>query len=149
MFRFALLLLVLLVCPFSAGAQTATITDGDTLKIGGAVYGSGESTPPSCTELVLTAGRAGRLATSHVLELIGRRSTVCQAKGTDRYGRTIAICRSGGADVGAAMVRDGMALAFTRYSRDYVSQEEAAKRERKGLHAHNWLPPWEWRAERR
>lgn len=92
---------------------------------------------------------AGRMATSHVLRLIQGRSVVCDNRGQDRYKRTIAVCRAAGADINAAMVRDGMALAFTRYSMDYVSQEAAARRERKGLHAHDCPPPWEWRARNR
>jgi endonuclease YncB( thermonuclease family) len=45
-----------------------------------------------------------------------------------------------GVDLGAAMVRDGWALAFVRYSRDYVEQEHEAGATRAGLHAH-CVPP--------
>ena len=44
------------------------------------------------------------------------------------------------------MVHAGMALAFVRYSRDYVQDEAAARAARLGVHAHGCSPPWEWRA---
>jgi endonuclease YncB( thermonuclease family) len=47
------------------------------------------------------------------------------------------------------MVRAGMALAFTRYSNDYVADEEKAKAARLGLHALACVPAWERRAQQR
>jgi len=67
-------------------------------------------------------------------------------KDTDRYGRAVAICRASGEDLGAIMVREGMAWAFVRYTRDDVAQEARAKADRLGIHAHDCPPPWEWRA---
>ena len=54
---------------------------------------------------------------------------------TDRYGRSVAVCRADGRDLGADMVSAGMAWAFTRYSSDYVSQERAAIGAGIGVHA--------------
>jgi endonuclease YncB( thermonuclease family) len=39
-----------------------------------------------------------------------------------------------------------MALAFVRYSRDYVELEDTARAEGLGVHAHNCEKPWDWRA---
>ena len=50
---------------------------------------------------------------------------------------------------GAAMVSAGMAWAFTRYSSDYVSQERAAIGARLGIHAHDCMKAWDWRAAQR
>jgi endonuclease YncB( thermonuclease family) len=78
------------------------------------------------------------MATTRLLALIKGKTVVCEKKDTDRYGRTVAICRSSGEDLGAIMVREGMAWAFVRYSRDYVSEEAAARAARLGVHAHFW-----------
>jgi endonuclease YncB( thermonuclease family) len=43
------------------------------------------------------------------------------------------------------VVREGLAWAFIRYSRDYVDQEATARAERLGVHAHECQPAWEWR----
>jgi len=61
----------------------------------------------------------------------------------------VALCRANGQDLGAAMVRAGMAYAFTRYSGDYVAQEKAAIVSRTGLQAHDCEKPWDWRARGR
>lgn len=41
------------------------------------------------------------------------------------------------------MVREGWALAFVRYSRNYVEEESAAHA---GLWAGAFIAPWDWRA---
>ena len=63
----------------------------------------------------------------------------------DRYSRIVAICTVGGRDLNAAMVRAGLALAYRQFSTDYVDEEEAAKREGRGLWASEFTAPWSWR----
>jgi len=48
--------------------------------------------------------------------LTAGRSIVCQEKDRDRYGRNL----------GAILLREGLAWAFTRFSVDYVDQQEEA-----------------------
>lgn len=62
---------------------------------------------------------------------------------------TLTVCRAAGRDLGADMVRAGMAWAFVRYSRDYVAQEGEARAARLGVHLHDCQPAWEWRADKR
>jgi endonuclease YncB( thermonuclease family) len=47
------------------------------------------------------------------------------------------------------MVRDGWAMAFVRYSRDYVVEEKEARDARRGLWIGTFSPPWEWRTAQR
>ena len=54
-----------------------------------------------------------------------------------------------GQDLGVIMVREGFAWAFTRFSVDYVDQQEEARRANRGVHAHDCVPAWEWRAQQR
>jgi endonuclease YncB( thermonuclease family) len=86
------------------------------------------------------------LATTRLQALTAGRSIVCQEKDRDRYGRIVAICRASGEDLSAILVREGMAWAFTRYSVDYVDQQEEARIANRGVHAHDCVPAWE-RAE--
>ena len=81
--------------------------------------------------------------------LLADAEVTCEVRVEDRYARTVALCRTGGLDIGAAMVRDGWALAFVRYSADYVAQEQEAQRTRRGMWAGSFTPPWEWRQTRR
>jgi endonuclease YncB( thermonuclease family) len=56
--------------------------------------------------------------------ILGRGVVSCAVLGTDAYGRRLVRCHNeAGADIGAELVRQGWALAFTRYSMAYVGQE--------------------------
>lgn len=92
---------------------------------------------------------AGLEARAHLVGLIGGRTVECHQVERDRYGRSVSICYAGGDDLSAAMVGAGMALAFTRYSAQYVDAERQAAARGLGLHAHDCLPAWEWRAKQR
>jgi endonuclease YncB( thermonuclease family) len=94
-------------------------------------------------------GRRAALATTRLHALTAGRSIICQEKDRDRYGRIVAICRASGEDLGVIMVREGFAWAFTRFSVDYVDQQEEARTANRGVHAHKSQPAWEWRAQRR
>ena len=47
------------------------------------------------------------------------------------------------------MVLSGMALAYRKYSNDYISHETSAKVARRGLWSGAFIPPWKWRRGRR
>ncbi len=69
----------------------------------------------------------------------------CEGKDTDRYGRLVARCTAGGENIGEWMVRQGWALAYRRYSRDYAGQEEAAPAEDAGIWGSAFMAPGKWR----
>ncbi len=89
---------------------------------------------------------AGIEARTKLRQLITGHSIACERLTQDRYGRIVALCRADGQDLGAAMVSAGMAWAFPKYSSDYVSQETEANNTRAGVHAHDCIKPWDWRA---
>lgn len=144
----SVLCLPLLALTFGV-AHAQAVTDGDTLKVGSTIYRLWGIDAPEAKQDCPDSWPAGRMATTRLLALIRGKTIVCEKKDTDRYGRTVAICRASGEDLGAIMVREGMAWAFVRYSRDYVDQETRAKAAGLGVHAHECLPPWEWRAANR
>lgn len=43
----------------------------------------------------------------------------------------------------------GWAVAFRRFSLDYVQDEDLARRARRGIWEGNFDMPWDWRARRR
>ena len=90
----------------------------------------------------------GGKATRALTELIAAEFTVCVPKGTDVYGRLLAICRVKTIDLSAAMARQGHALAYVKYALDYVFEEQQAKQERAGAWAGSFVPPWEFRTTR-
>ncbi len=54
-------------------------------------------------------------------------------------------CTVAGEDMGAWMVSQGLALAYRRYSLDYVDEEADAQAARRGIWAGEFVKPWEWR----
>ncbi len=134
---------------FSLPASAQVVTDGDTIKLDGTSYRIWGIDAAETKQLCADGWPAGRAAMTYMRELVHGRSVACEYKTKDRYGRTVALCRADGEDLGAAMVRAGHAWAFVKYSRDYVEQERQAKAERLGVHAHGCTPAWEWRAQQK
>lgn len=135
----------------SAAAQTgrATIIDGDTLDVAGVRVRLWGIDAPESRQICLrveVAYLCGQLATQHLRALVAGQEVTCVPRSRDRYGRTVALCRIADLDLGAAMVRDGWALAFVRYAADYVGVEEEAKVAGRGLWQGKFMAPWEWRA---
>jgi endonuclease YncB( thermonuclease family) len=137
--------LILLALPVSA----QTVMDGDTIRMDGTTYRLWGIDAPEAKQECADGWTAGVAATTYLDGLIRGHEVVCEAKDTDRYGRTVAICRADGRDLGADMVSAGMALAFVRYSRDYAGQETMAKVANLGVHARGCEAPWDWRARQR
>lgn len=132
-------------------AAAQTVVDGDTIRIGAATFRLWGIDAPEANQKCADGWQAGTAASRTLQSLMDGRRIECEPRDRDRYGRTVAVCRADGRDLGQSMVRAGMALAFTRYSTDYVQDEEAAKAARVGLHGHTGcVAPWDWRgAERR
>jgi Staphylococcal nuclease homologue len=76
---------------------------------------------------------------------IGNRSVDCTPTGSDNYGRTLAVCSTAHEDLNGWMVRQGWALAFTKYSKVYVAEEEQARNAQRGLWSGAFIAPWDWR----
>ncbi len=127
----------------------ASIVDGDTLDIHGQrIRLFGVDALESSQLCMNPDGRTwhcGAAAANRVSEFVGRRPVTCQPRDTDRYGRTVAVCKVGGIDVGLWAVQNGWALAFRRYSKDYVAAEDYARRNRLGVHGTRFEAPWDYR----
>jgi endonuclease YncB( thermonuclease family) len=78
-------------------------------------------------------------------DLIGRRTVTCDERDVDRYGRIVGRCLVGGLDINEWLVAQGLALAYWRYSRDYVAAEDEVRVAGRGMWAGTFEPPWEWR----
>ena len=109
----------------SALAQTAV--DGDTIKLDGTTYRLWGIDAPETRQTCTSGWPAGMEATDLLRALMRDKTVMCEPKTTDRYGRTVAICRADGRDLGADMVSAGYALAFVRYSLDYIDRTPPAR----------------------
>jgi len=141
-----------------ATAQTeivgvASVIDGDTIEIHGQrIRLHGMDAPESSQECRASNGttwRCGQQAALVLAERIANTSLRCRPRDRDRYGRIIATCLMSGEDLSKWMVMSGWAVAFRRFSLDYVQDEDLARRARRGIWEGNFDMPWDWRARRR
>jgi endonuclease YncB( thermonuclease family) len=136
-------------CELPAGISgSATVIDGDGLRIGATEIRLHAIDAPEARQLCgdgSSAWSCGATATNKLRELVGTRVLDCTEKDIDSYGRTVAVCTTGEADLGAEMVLAGLALAYRRYGDDYVEEEREAHASRRGIWTGTFTPPWEWR----
>jgi endonuclease YncB( thermonuclease family) len=126
----------------------ARIIDGDTVEIGGErIRLHGIDAPESrqtCT-VVGQEWRCGESATLALVDETNGQPLTCKGNKRDRYGRLIAVCYAGSDDLNAWMVREGWAVAYRRYSKDYVDEEAEARAAGNGVWRGEFMLPWKWR----
>lgn len=99
-------------CVLANVAAAQTITDGDTVKLNGTTYRLWGIDAPELKQVCPDGWPAGRRASTHLQSLMVGRKVICEWRDTDRYGRTVALCRAGGRgfrrDHGAGWLRLGV-----------------------------------------
>ena len=135
--------------------QTYTITDGDTLKRNGISYRLEGMDAPEINQICNLNNQdweCGLAATLYLEQLHGKDGFECEDLGQDRYKRILARCyilkNDNRKDIGSLMVEEGYALAYRKYSIDYIDEEELAKENKRGLWRSKFIKPWEWRRKK-
>jgi endonuclease YncB( thermonuclease family) len=136
--------------PRAVATAYVRVIDGDTLRAaGGRIRLSGIDAPElsqTCRDAQAHEWSCGQAAKARLVELVSRGDVACAARGHDRYGRTLAVCSAGDvADLGAALVRDGYAVDYRRYSSDYLAAEDEARAARRGIWQGDFERPENWR----
>ena len=132
----------------------ARVVDGDTIEVAGTKIRlegidapeSGQTCARKWLGIVSGTWACGTKAADELTRLVSRQPISCDATGTDKYGRTLAICHAGNVDLNAHMVRQGLAWAFVKYSRRYVPEENAARAEGLGIWQAPTMTAWDFRA---
>ncbi len=124
--------------------------DGDTIIVAGERVRLHGLDAPELDQTFWCRGQqlaCGAMALAALEALTAGVKLRCEIVERDRYGRHIAKCYSpNGIDIGRRLVSAGWALAYRRYSMDYVDAEEQARKARRGLWRGRFMKPWEWRA---
>ena len=124
------------------------ITDGDSIIIEGTRIRLHGIDAPEEKQLCIRDGVSwpcGKEATTALKKIISMNKIECLGKNKDRYKRLIAVCYFQKININAYMVKEGWALAYRRYSKDYVDQEREAKDNLRGIWSGDFIPPWDWR----
>lgn len=148
-----LLLIAMLMADPTPGAPfhgIAVASDGDSLTIDGRRVRLFGIDAPEFDQTCSRNGQSwacGAEAADQLSRLITGRELRCISAGLDQYGRVLARCTAGPVDIHRTMVARGFAVAFRRYSIDYVAAEESAKANRRGIWAGAFEMPHLYRGE--
>ena len=120
----------------------ATVTDGDTIRIGDIrIRLNGIDAP----EHGAMCGDADVYQKSRdaLTAVIGQAPVNCAVSGDDRYGRKIATCTQAGQDIAASQVEVGWARDWARYSHGaYAENERHARAAHRGIWEHECPEIW-------
>jgi len=126
-----------------------SITDGDTIKIFNKRIRFHGIDTPEIKQICIKNSKdysCGEEATTALIKKIGRKKVICKVQDKlDRYKRYIGICFTEGINLNKWMVRNGYAVAYRKYSKDYIEDENYAKRNKLGLWSGNFIHPEKWR----
>ena len=127
----------------------AVVVDGDTLRMGEErirLHGIDAPETRQTCQRDETKWLCGQDASRALQDYVRDVDLRCQRLNIDRYGRIVAKCfKPDGMDIGAWMVLNGWALAYRRYSTDYVDAEAKAQVAGLGLWTSRFIAPWYWR----
>jgi endonuclease YncB( thermonuclease family) len=129
----------------------ASVIDGDTLEIHGTRIRLWGIDAPESTQLCRGDDslqyRCGARAANDLDAFIARRPVNCMPMNLDQYGRTVATCSAGGADLGEWLVRRGLALDWPQFSKGrYDAAQREAERVGRGIWKGSYVEPWLYRA---
>jgi endonuclease YncB( thermonuclease family) len=126
----------------------ASVIDGDTIEMHGArvrFYGIDAPESQQICEANQLSYRCGQRAALALSDFIGTHVVNCTKTGMDRWRRVIAKCFSGSVDLSSWMVSNGWAIAYRKYSMDYLRDEERARTQKIGIWGGTFMAPEEWR----
>jgi len=148
-----LVLIFALILPIFAALADVTgkarVVDGDTIWIGDTkIRLHGIDAPEMKQTCKTSKGReqqCGVIAKKALEKLVKGQDIVCKGDARDKYKRLLAVCFAGPFNINEQMVADGWAMAYRKYSQDYVRAETFAKSRREGMWRGKFVAPWDWR----
>ena len=136
----------------------AYVTDGDTIKINDQkirLFGiDAPETKQFCKEVYLSFlifnfkrdYKCGEKSTNALKKKIQGKNIRCLVQSNkDRYRRNIGICYLKKQDINSWLVKNGYAIAYRRYSKKYINDEQYAEDNKLGIWQGTFMKPEKWR----
>ena len=136
----------------------ANVTDGDTIKINDQkirLFGiDAPETKQFCKEVYLSFlifnfkrdYKCGEKSTNALKKKIKNKKIRCLVQDKkDRYRRNIGICYLKKQDINSWLVKNGYAIAYRRYSKKYIIDEQYAEDNKLGIWQGTFMEPEKWR----
>ena len=131
-----------------ASEKKIQVIDGDTIHIGKLKYRFFGIDAPEIKQICEkdnTKIQCGVIAKSVLKNKIADKIPECIVKDKDRYQRLVAECFIGKESLSRFMVREGYAVAYSQYSKDFIEDEKYAKENKLGIWSMNFQVPSEYR----
>ena len=131
-----------------ASEKKIQVIDGDTIHIGKLKYRLFGIDAPEIKQICEkdnTKIQCGVIAKSVLKNKIADKIPECIVKDKDRYQRLVAECFIGKESLSRFMVREGYAVAYSQYSKDFIEDEKYAKENKLGIWSMNFQMPSEYR----
>ncbi len=131
-----------------ASEKEIQVIDGDTIHIGKLKYRFFGIDAPEIKQICEkdnTKIQCGVIAKNVLKNKIADKIPECIVKDKDRYQRLVAECFIGKESLSRFMVREGYAVAYTQYSKDFIEDEKYAKENKLGIWSMNFQMPSEYR----
>jgi endonuclease YncB( thermonuclease family) len=131
-----------------ASEKEIQVIDGDTIHIGKLKYRFFGIDAPEIKQICEkdnTKIQCGVIAKSVLQNKIADKIPECVVKDKDRYQRLVAECFIGKESLSRFMVREGYAVAYSQYSKDFIEDEKYAKKNKLGIWSMNFQMPSEYR----
>tara|TARA_Y100001958_G_C20896462_1_gene320462 strand:+ start:26 stop:529 length:504 start_codon:yes stop_codon:yes gene_type:complete len=87
----------------------------------------------------------GVISKSKLFEKISGAKIKCISLSRDKYKRYLSTCYKNKINLNKWMVRNGYAVAYKRYSKDYLRDENYAKENKLGIWEGTFIRPEKWR----
>ena len=131
----------------------AKVIDGDTIKIKGNNIRLLGIDAPEKNQICFKKGESyncGSSSTTALKKYVGRKVIECAYTEKDKYGRILGTCylwkdEGKKLSLNRYMVFTGNAVAYKRYSKEYLDDEKWAKNNQLGMWQGKFIRPEEWR----
>lgn len=131
-----------------ANEKKIQVIDGDTIHIGKLKYRFFGIDAPEIKQICEKDNikiQCGVIAKSVLQNKIADKIPECVVKDKDRYQRLVAECFIGKESLSRFMVREGYAVAYSQYSKDFIEDEKYAKENKLGIWSMNFQMPSKYR----
>ena len=131
-----------------ANETRVQVIDGDTISLGKLKYRFFGIDAPEKKQICEKDNikiQCGILAQDVLKKKMGDKIPECIVKDKERYQRVVAECFIGKESLSRFMVREGYAVAYTQYSKDFIDDEKYAKENKLGIWSMNFQLPSEYR----
>ena len=124
------------------------VIDGDTVHIGSFKIRLHGIDAPELNQKCKTnkiEWYCGIESSKFLKNMINQKNIYCKTKGKDKYRRYIGVCYILKKNINKTIVREGWAIAYKFYSRDYENDENFAKKNKKGIWNSVFIEPYLFR----